>query len=284
MDPVTIAGLLGAGSSLLGGLFGMSNAAADRRFNAQQIKEQNEYNKPINIRKRAEEGGFNPLSFIGPGVGLQTGVAQANSGNYMGAAIADAGMAMADSIANRTKVKQAEQLGALEIENAKLQNKLMQLTLRPKVEGVYAQRETTPTIAAAVGGGNGQNYTSGAGGSVSGQASSGGGNNQGAVEPKSKSTFDRFVNDGQSTDVPIGPDIDEVITGALIAANNRDKARKAFIDANAHHMTFGQTLHAVPFFQSVSDFLPPPSVKPQRQPGQTSDAYWKKQRVSAWWQ
>jgi|GEM_PF-2690755 len=146
--------LIGAGSSLLGGLFGQSSAAADRRFNAEQIDKQNEYNKPINIRKRAEEGGFNPLSFIGPGVGLQTGVAQANSANYMGAAIADAGMAIADNIANSTKRKQAEQLGALEIENAKLQNKLLQLTLRPKVGGVYAQRETTPTIAAAVGGGN----------------------------------------------------------------------------------------------------------------------------------
>lgn len=144
--------LIGAGSSLFGGLFGQSSAAADRRFNAEQIDKQNEYNNPTNIRKRAEDAGFNPLSFIGPGVGLQTGVAQANSANYMGSAIADAGMAIADGIANRTKVKQAEQLGALEIANAKLQNKILQLTLRPKVGGVYAQRETTPTIAAAVGG------------------------------------------------------------------------------------------------------------------------------------
>lgn len=146
--------LISAGASLLGGLFGQSSAAADRRFNAQQIDKQNAYNNPINIRKRAEKAGFNPLLFVGPGVGLQTGVAQANSANYMGAAIADAGMAIADNIANSTKRKQAEQLGALEIENAKLQNKLLQLTLRPKVGGVYAQRETTPTIAAAVGGGN----------------------------------------------------------------------------------------------------------------------------------
>lgn len=154
MDPITIAGLLGAGSSLLGGLFGASQASKDRAFNAQQIKEQNEYNKPINIRARAEEGGFNPLSFIGPGVGLQTGVATANSGNYMGAAIADAGMAFANSMVDKAKFDETKKLNALEMDNAKLQNKLLQLTLRPKVGGVYADRQSTPTIQAAVGGGN----------------------------------------------------------------------------------------------------------------------------------
>lgn len=136
--------LIEAGASLLGG-------ALNNKAEKAGIAAQNAYNDPAQIRARAEAAGFNPLSFIGPGVGNQTA---AVSGSYMGSAIADAGMAMADGIANSTKRKQAEQLGALEIENAKLQNKLLQLTLRPKVGGVYAQRETTPTIAAAVGGGN----------------------------------------------------------------------------------------------------------------------------------
>lgn len=136
--------LISAGASLLGG-------ALNNKAEKAGIAAQNAYNDPAQIRARAEAAGFNPISFIGPGVGNQTAAA---SGAYMGSAIADAGMAIADGIANRTKRKQAEQLGALEIENAKLQNKLMQLTLRPKVGGVYAQRETTPTIAAAVGGGN----------------------------------------------------------------------------------------------------------------------------------
>lgn len=152
MDPFIGGALIKGATSLLGGLFGQSSARKDLRMQRQLINEQNEYNNPTNIRKRAEEGGFNPLSFIGPGVGLQTQTAQVNSGNYMGAAIADAGMAFADGMANKAKFEQAKQLNDLEMANAKLQNKILQLTLRPKVEGIYAQRQSTPTIAAAVGG------------------------------------------------------------------------------------------------------------------------------------
>jgi|GEM_PF-3081440 len=154
MDPFIGGALISGATSLLGGLFGRSQAKSDLAMQRQLINEQNEYNNPTNIRKRAEEAGFNPLSFIGPGVGLQTQTAQVNSGNYMGAAIADAGMAFAGAMADKAKFAETKKLNDLEMANAKLQNQILQLTLRPKVGGVYAGRQSTPTIQAALGGGN----------------------------------------------------------------------------------------------------------------------------------
>lgn len=241
--------LISAGTSLLGGAI---NAKNERKG----IAAQNAYNDPAQIRARAEAAGFNPLSFIGPGVGNQTTAA---SGAYMGSAIADAGMAMADGIANRTKVKQAEQLGALEIENAKLQNKLMQLTLRPKVGGVYAQRQSTPTIAAAVGGGvdvgaDPETYL----GYVDHKVSSSAVGDSGGIDLKPKAVIVPHVSDGQSTAVPVGQDLDEIISGAIIAANNRSKARIEFRQRHADDMTFGDTLK-VPFgwVDRAPELLPP---------------------------
>lgn len=135
------AALISAGASLLGGILG-------RNSEKKAIAAQNEYNNPTNIRKRAEEAGFNPLSFIGPGVGLQT---TTGGSNYMGSAIADAGMAFADAMSKKAELGK---LDKLQQANAKLAAKVQTLTLRPKVAGIYAQRQSTPTIAAAVGGGN----------------------------------------------------------------------------------------------------------------------------------
>lgn len=167
--------LISGAFSLLGGILGRNQAKDDLATQRKLIAEQNEYNNPTNIRKRAEDAGFNPLSFIGPGVGLQTQTAQVNSGNYMGAAIADAGMAVADAMSKRADLGK---LNKLEQANAKLASKVQSLTLRPKVAGVYAQRQSTPTIAAAVGGGNVGSGKTGASdpavaGSVSGAVSGG---------------------------------------------------------------------------------------------------------------
>lgn len=205
--------LIGAGSSLLGGLFGRSS---ERKA----IAAQNEYNKPVNIRARAEEGGFNPLAFVGPGVGNQTAT---GGTNYMGAAVADAGMMLADAMSKR---KEASQVSQLERENQKLAEQVQNLTLRPKVGGIYAQREAVPGIGSALGSEhvNGRNvYNNGSPSEVVDS----GGDNSSRIGPKDRHTFQSFYNDGQRTDVPIGPDIDEVVTGALIAASNRDKARRA---------------------------------------------------------
>lgn len=139
MDPLIGSALISGATSLLGGLFG-------RKSEKKAIAAQNEYNNPTNIRKRAEEAGFNPLSFIGPGVGLQT---TTGGSNYMGSAIADAGMAFADSMAKKAELGKLDELQQA---NAKLAAKVQALTLRPKVAGIYAQRQSTPTIPAAVGG------------------------------------------------------------------------------------------------------------------------------------
>ncbi len=158
MDPFIGGALISGATSLLGGLFGRKQAKDDLAMQRQLINEQNEYNNPTNIRKRAEDAGFNPLSFIGPGVGLQTQTAQVNSGNYMGAAIADAGMAMADAMSKKAELGRLDKLSQA---NAKLQAKVQSLTLRPKVGGVYAQRQETPSLRAALGGGNATTVGSG---------------------------------------------------------------------------------------------------------------------------
>lgn len=125
--------LIGAGSSLLGGA--LSNKAERKG-----IAQQNAYNDPKQIRARAESAGFNPLLFIGPGVGNQTATA---SGAYIGSAIADAGMQIADQMAKNKELARLEKLSA---ENRKLADKVQSLTIRPKVGGVYAQREQTDMI------------------------------------------------------------------------------------------------------------------------------------------
>lgn len=256
--------LISAGASLLGG-------ALNNKAEKAGIAAQNAYNDPAQIRARAEKAGFNPLSFIGPGVGNQTAAA---SGAYMGSAIADAGMAMAEGIANRTKKKQAEQLGALEIENAKLQNKLLQLTLRPKVGGVYADRQSTPTVSEAVGGGgvdvgsDPETYL----GYVDHKVSAGAVGDSGGIDLKPKAVIVPHVSDGQSTPVPVGQDWDEILSGALIAANNRGKAKKAFRKRHADDMTFGLPLKAPWGLVDRTYELMPPG--PSRD--NWSDAEWSK--------
>lgn len=125
--------LIGAGASLLGG-------ALSARAEKKGIAAQNAYNHPTAIRQRAEEAGFNPLLFIGPGVGQQTAV---GGSNYMGSAIANAGMQIADQMSKNQELARLEKLSA---ENQKLAEKVQTLTIRPKVGGVYAQREKSPLI------------------------------------------------------------------------------------------------------------------------------------------
>lgn len=131
--------LIGAGASLLGGILG-------RNAEKKAIAAQNAYNDPAQIRARAEAAGFNPLLFVGPGVGNQMTTGGAN---YMGSAIADAGMQIADQMSKNRELARLEKLSA---ENKKLAEKVQNLTIRPKVGGVYAQREATPSLRVATGG------------------------------------------------------------------------------------------------------------------------------------
>lgn len=117
---------------LVGGalsLFGANKAKKDAQ---KATNDMNDYNNPANVRLRAEEAGFNPLLFVGPGVGQQT--APAASGQ-MGAAIADVGMMAAEKISGLAEQKARMQ--NLQLQNEKLQKELQQATLRPKSAGLY---------------------------------------------------------------------------------------------------------------------------------------------------
>lgn len=132
-------GLLGVAGSLLGGILG-------RNSERKAIAAQNDYNDPLNIRARAERAGFNPLLFVGPGVGNQMAT---GGSNYMGSAIADAGLMLSEALAKRQDLRKLDQL---KDQNQKLSQQVSNLTIRPKIGGIYSQREATPSKAAALGG------------------------------------------------------------------------------------------------------------------------------------
>lgn len=168
--------LLSVASSLVGGILG---EVGQNRNNARQerfIREQNAYNAPDQVRARAEKAGFNPLLFVGPGVGQQTATAASSGYNYMGNAIADAGLLMADAIAKR---KDAMRLSRMEDQNRRLTNKVQALTLRPQVGGIYAQLGQTPTIASALGASNAVTAQHGASALAAGNAGGAAGDGSG---------------------------------------------------------------------------------------------------------
>lgn len=119
--------LISAGGSLLGGLFGRNSAKKAQA--AQQ-----EYDKPINVRARYEEAGINPLLAFGGGVVGQS--QPVSTQNYMGSAIADASMMVAQKLTESSEEK--EVINKLATDNAKLQKDLQAATLRPKVPGIYS--------------------------------------------------------------------------------------------------------------------------------------------------
>ncbi len=137
-----LAGLLGfagsaAGSTLIGAGTSLLGAALSRPKNSYQVPDY------AGIRRGAEVAGINPLTALmyAPGQAVQ-------SQNYMGQAIADAGMMLADSMA---KNRASGQVSKLQQANANLAKKVQNLTLRPKVGGIYAQRQAVPSTRAALG-------------------------------------------------------------------------------------------------------------------------------------
>lgn len=124
---MTIAGAaIGAAGSLLGGIFGRS----DPKYVVPNYAK---------IREKAEAAGFNPLTALtsAPGAVVQ-------SQSYMGSAISDAAMYLADGVAKSAEAKGEAQ--RLREENAALQERVQSLTIRPKVDGIYADNERTPLV------------------------------------------------------------------------------------------------------------------------------------------
>lgn len=124
--------LVGLAGNILGGLFGRSKP---------------KYVVPdyAKIRERAEAAGLNPLTALqsAPGAVMEGG------NSYLGQAIADGAMMLADSMSKQSGTGRLEQAQA---ENADLKKQVQQLTLRPEVGGVYARRQATPTLREALGG------------------------------------------------------------------------------------------------------------------------------------
>lgn len=137
--------ILGAGASLLGGILGKPDKP--KYVSAQQQSREGILGQAEGARQAADKYGFNPLTLLGVSSPLPAFQGQ-SAPNYLGSAIADAGMILADGMARKAD---AGKKSALEQQNDELRDRIKELTLRPRVGGVYAQRQATPTLRAALG-------------------------------------------------------------------------------------------------------------------------------------
>lgn len=205
--------LISVGGSLLGGLFGNSSkkkAAAQER--AWALEDQRE--QFVRMRAAAEKGGFNPLAVLGaaPGSGM---VAQTSAPvSTFGSSIAESALLLADGLANRKTASISLKNNSLQMANDRLQRKLTGAILRPKIGGVYSGNRPRMGIGNA----NAASLSSGVRGGVSSHAD--------RVEPKARNVAESVGSYGQETRVPIGPDIDEMMTGAAIDWWNQVKANR----------------------------------------------------------
>lgn len=143
--------------SALGGIFGANKDRGEfrvhRRFEAN-------YNDPGNIRLRAENAGFNPLLFVGPGVANYSGP---GPGQFFGQAYANAGAALDEGLAalaatgrqvssgqldqGRSRAAQATRLAQ---QNEVMRQTLERISLRPKVPGIFGRGGGAGAAAAGV--------------------------------------------------------------------------------------------------------------------------------------
>jgi len=214
---------------IIGGLFGKGK---DPYTPSQNIR-----SAAKGARRAGEEFGFNPLTLLGLG-----GSFPGSNGNPMlGAAIADAGMILGDSLA---KNPAAQALNQSQRQNAFLQRKVENLTLRAPVAGVYGARSR--------GGSDALSFSAGVSG-VGPETVSGVSDRHPDVltytaPVKPVAVQVPYISDGQVTNVPVGPDLGEFISGLTIYTWNKLKAkakassaRRAKIDAS---MSFGMPLAA----------------------------------------
>lgn len=131
------AALIGAGASLLGGLFGKNKKSDPKVETRRAIQGQ-----AWGARVASKEYGFNPLTLLG----VSQPMAGQQEANYMGAAVSDAGMILADAL---TRQKDVGRLERAERMNEHLRKQVTDLTLRPAVPGVYGPGN-------GVGGGDGR--------------------------------------------------------------------------------------------------------------------------------
>ncbi|MGQ0610429.1 MAG: hypothetical protein ACT4N9_04905 [Paracoccaceae bacterium] len=126
--------LLRVGGTLLGGILG---------------KPKNEWVVPdySKMVSEAEKAGINPLAVLSaaPGAAMQ-------SQNYMGQAIQEAGLMLAENVQKSQGLARVDQY---QRENDALKRQVARLTLQAPVPGIYGQPAAMPSLAEAHGGANG---------------------------------------------------------------------------------------------------------------------------------
>lgn len=117
MDPLIGSALIGAGSSLLGGLFGKKSADKAAKLNAAQNERafqfaDDQFRTSIQTRvKDAKAAGIHPLYAIGaPGSSVGFSTTPAESGSALGEGLSRAGQAAASAIAGRRMATLNERL------------------------------------------------------------------------------------------------------------------------------------------------------------------------------
>lgn len=143
------AALIGAGGSLIGGLLGGKGKSYSPREMALGHVE--------GVMQASEAFNINPLTILGA-LGGPSAVS-GGGGNYMGQAIADASLIVADAVSKR---QDAQKLQQEQQRNRQLLEKIQSMTLRPKTGGIYANRVSTPNIASALGRGSENAVSAGA--------------------------------------------------------------------------------------------------------------------------
>lgn len=119
---------------LLGELFGKKKGPSTYQQTQEAMGALAKY-----AREYGEQYGFSPLTLLGASSPVARGQIMDNP---MEQAIADASMILGDAWTKRTD---AQKLQRSHVRINELQAKLDHQTLRPKIGGVYAQREASPT-------------------------------------------------------------------------------------------------------------------------------------------
>lgn len=134
--------------SIIGGLIGLVGGAIGRRDEKKAIAAQNAYNDPSAVRARYEKAGINPLLAFNAGpVGLQSAT---GGTNYMGSAIADFAQSLSASITER-QLRKADNANQAQQRNAKSDQKMTRMALRPKVQGPLEMARAAGGGASALG-------------------------------------------------------------------------------------------------------------------------------------
>lgn len=252
MGPAT-AGLVSTGLKLVGGLFSKKPKSQP----GQLIQ-----SAAVGARKAAAESGFNPLTLLNSGHGQQGTSAGGGDGPPLASL----------SILGDFIEEKYGQDGEDRREHNRLTNELLTL----QVQNARTLIGVAPTSAVA-GIGNGPPAFNG-GRAVEFL-------NEDDRNPPLADERDNtvsFQSHGQESVLPLGPDLDEVLTGVFIDANNRSKARKAR-EARGGGQTIGTPLAMPSTFPWSGDRMweiMPPAVYPDLRPidpktGKPVKEWWK---------